>query len=948
MTSMPSHNHPFDPDDPRLTAYVLNELDQADRAEIERLLAESPQARAAVDAIRETVQAMQDAFEVDEIPTGAAVIGVAEIGVAESAAMEPRRRMTRRAILSLAGTIAAASLLVAIVASDRGRPRPQQLAFSDRSSETSGLSADFAAPQGQRGAVDGLSVDRFAATSRSDPSVGEHGRLGETPNLPEVQMMVRNNILALRDSAAKSADGNSNAPSAGSAGSNLRRSFEVNVATEGESSAPNKPASAAADLRPKDTDANVKDRAKRVNELARNSAIAGKEVEWEKVGPKLLMKSDESLAARQPAKPESRGIVRGSLARGESVNGQAQAGQTATEFDGKGAGVVIERYGKAPVVADLNELGTTQQLQSQLYVDPSVRRPPLTAYYTLPHQTGTVPEGSPQGASPDVLADGYWYFGDLTGNGLADVKEGLRQYRYIVPVAPRPAPGNTEAYEPIVENEFVSPRVAPLSTFAVDVDTASYSNMRRFLAQGQLPPPSAVRIEELINYFKYQDPSPSGDKPFSVHLEAAACPWSPEHKLVRIGLKGKEIPRTERPPSNLVFLIDVSGSMRDDNKLPLVKSGLELLVSEMTENDRIAIVTYAGNAGVALESTLGSDRAKILGIIRGLRAGGSTNGEAGLQMAYDQAVKNLISRGANRVILCTDGDFNVGVSGDDELVQIIGRHATTGVYLSVFGFGMGNLKDAKLEKLADKGNGHYGYVDGIREAQKVFVEEMTGTLYTIAKDVKVQIEFNPAKVGAYRLIGYENRLMPAQDFHNDAKDAGDIGAGHSVTALYEIIPAGMMPAKRSLKYQPGPEVKEAPPANDSNEMLTLSLRYKRPELTQPPAPGVAAAPQKSTLEEYVLAEPTDAGAKTSDDFRWASAVAALGMILRDSAHKGQADLRMVQALAASSSGAPGLAGDDSAQSAERERRNEFLSLVETIRRIRGETLAHEQNDGVKE
>lgn len=468
---------------------------------------------------------------------------------------------------------------------------------------------------------------------------------------------------------------------------------------------------------------------------------------------------------------------------------------------------------------------------------------------------------------------------------------------------------NAESYAPIVENEFLSPTAEPLSTFGIDVDTASYTNVRRFLDQGRLPPADAVRIEELINYFRYDDPQPAGGVPFSVNLEAGPCPWKPAHRLVRIGLKAKEIDRRERPPTSLVFLLDVSGSMKSENKLPLVKAAMEMLVDSMTENDRIAIVTYSGNAGLALDSTTGDRQTEIRRAIRKLQANGSTNGESGIRLAYQKAVEQFLPEGANRVILCTDGDFNVGISADDELVQVIERQARSGVFLSVFGFGMGNLKDSKLEKLADRGNGHYAYVDDYREARRVFVEEMTGTLYTVAKDVKLQIEFNPATVGAYRLIGYENRVMAAQDFDDDRKDAGDVGAGHSVTALYEIIPVDQLqqPKSQPLKYQKSPEPEQPPkPAvAHSGELLTLALRYKQPD------------GDKSVRQEFPLADNRDRTARPSSDFDWSAAVAAFGMILRNSEHRGTADFGLVHELAKRAVGS-----DESG------RRREFVAMVE--------------------
>lgn len=447
-----------------------------------------------------------------------------------------------------------------------------------------------------------------------------------------------------------------------------------------------------------------------------------------------------------------------------------------------------------------------------------------------------------------------------------------------------------EAFAAIVENDFVPVEIEP-STFSIDVDTASYSEVRRYLNQNMLPPANAVRVEELVNYFTYHDPAPQGTDPFSIHVEIASCPWNAANRLARIGLTGKPITNEKRPSSNLVFLIDVSGSMQADNKLPLLKEGLRMLVSQLSEKDRVAIVVYADTSRVALPSTSSDQKAKIIAAIDALQANGSTNGGAGIQTAYDVATAkdNFIQGGTNRVILATDGDFNVGIQDDDALVKLIEAKARTGVYLTVLGFGMGNIKDAKLEKLADKGNGHHAYIDSLQEAHKVLVEELGSTLVTIAKDVKLQVEFNPAKVSAYRLIGYENRLLQTQDFRDDQKDAGEIGAGHHVTALYELAPRGKdakPPAEPKLKFQKNVLV----PSEDS---LVVSLRYKEPE-----------GDKVHEFEHEVV----DKGLNyqgASDDFKLSSAVAAFGMLLRDSKYKGTLTypgvVEMIEPLAAKDS-----------------------------------------------
>ena len=451
-------------------------------------------------------------------------------------------------------------------------------------------------------------------------------------------------------------------------------------------------------------------------------------------------------------------------------------------------------------------------------------------------------------------------------------------------------PFNTEEYDAINENIFLEATNNPLSTFSIDVDAASYSNMRRFLNNGQMPPKDAVRIEEMVNYFDYEYEQPNNEHPFSITTEISAAPWNEQHKLVHIGLQGKTIPTDNLPPSNLVFLLDVSGSMNSVNKLPLLKSGFKLLVQQLRPQDRVAIVVYAGAAGLVLPSTSGKDKNKIIEALDRLEAGGSTAGGAGINLAYKIAKENFKEDGNNRIILATDGDFNIGESSNAAMERLIEQKREEGVFLTVLGFGMGNYKDSKMEGIADKGNGNYAYIDNILEAKKVLVNEFGGTLFTIAKDVKLQIEFNPTKVQAYRLIGYENRALRNEDFNNDKKDAGELGSGHTVTALYEIIPVGVKsefsPVDK-LKYQ---TTKVAPTAFNLNELMTIKFRYKDPNGS------------KSKLIEHPLLDSHTTLANTSDNFRWSAAVASFGMILRGSEFKGDATLDEVLQLARSSKG----------------------------------------------
>lgn len=469
---------------------------------------------------------------------------------------------------------------------------------------------------------------------------------------------------------------------------------------------------------------------------------------------------------------------------------------------------------------------------------------------------------------------------------------------------------NGERYAKIDENPFLETLRAPLSTFSIDVDTAAYSNVRRFLNQGSLPPKDAVRIEELINYFEYDYPQPSGDLPFSVNTEVAVAPWNTQHKIVQIGLQGKKVSLDNVPPSNLVFLVDVSGSMNSPDKMPLLKQGLKTLVNQLSSKDRVAMVVYAGASGLALPSTSASNKGEILSAIENLEAGGSTNGGQGIRLAYHVAQENFIANGNNRVILATDGDFNVGLTGDNELVSLIEQKRQSNVFLSVLGFGSGNLNDSMMEKLADKGNGNYAYIDSADEARKALGQQVAGTLYTIAKDVKIQVEFNPAKVAGYRLLGYENRLLADKDFNDDRKDAGEIGAGHTVTALYEIIPAGQKvenPGVDELRYS-----RVEPSDTKFNaELLTVKLRYKEPDGNESKLLTTGLLDRNSSFEN------------ASVNLRFASAVAGFGMILRNSNYKGEANLNNIWQIANASR------GNDL-----KNYRSEFLDLIEKARRMK--------------
>ena len=502
------------------------------------------------------------------------------------------------------------------------------------------------------------------------------------------------------------------------------------------------------------------------------------------------------------------------------------------------------------------------------------------------------------------ISSGY-YIGDRSVN---------KEYSRYAPPSPAPQHSyydnmNSEDYENVAENRFMSAANDPLSTFSIDVDAASYSNMRRYVNKGQLPPADAIRTEELVNYFSYAYGKPTGNDPVKITTEVGECPWNPTHRLVRIGVKAREMAGDDMPASNLVFLVDVSGSMYGATRLDLVKSSLKLLVNNLRDKDRVAIVVYSGAAGEVLPSTSGSDKQKIREALDNLTAGGSTAGGAGIQLAYKIAKKNFIKNGNNRIILCTDGDFNVGASSNSDLETLIeNERKNSGVFLTVLGYGMGNYKDSKMQTLAQKGNGNHAYIDNLQEANKVLVNEFGATLYTVAKDVKLQVEFNPAKVQSYRLVGYETRLLNKEDFNDDTKDAGEMGAGHTVTAFYEVVPVGVegnYPGKvDDLKYQKK-EVSVVTTYTQSPELLTVKLRYKQPD------------GDKSKLMDIPLVD--KGGDNVSEDFRFASAVAMYGQLLRSSDFKGTATYDKVVTLAKK-----GLSNDPQGY------RREFVRLAETV------------------
>ncbi|KOY85344.1 hypothetical protein AD998_03500 [bacterium 336/3] len=468
----------------------------------------------------------------------------------------------------------------------------------------------------------------------------------------------------------------------------------------------------------------------------------------------------------------------------------------------------------------------------------------------------------------------------------------------------------TDEYNKIEDNPFKSAQKEPLSTFSIDVDNASYSQVRYNIERGQLPQKDVVRIEEMINYFDYDYEEPTGEHPFTINTELASCPWNPQNKLVHIGLQGKNLDYRNLKPSNLVFLIDISGSMNDENKLPLVKKSMSILLNELSDKDKVSIVVYAGSEGLALPATKASEKEKIMEALDNLQAGGSTAGGAGITLAYKVAEENLIKGGNNRIILCSDGDFNVGVSSTAELVRMVEEKRKLDIYLTICGFGMGNYKDGRLEDVAKNANGNYFYIDNLQEAQKVFAKEMRANMFTIAKDVKIQVEFNPKWVQAYRLIGYENRIMANEDFNDDKKDAGELGAGHTVTALYEIVPVGVKSEYVSktddLKYQQN----QLSNQSQSNELMTVKFRYK------------PLKKEESVLITQVIGKNSQDWESTSDNFRFSASVASFGMLLRESPYKGKSNYEQVLSMARGSKGK-----DNNGY------RSDFIQMVESAKML---------------
>lgn len=944
---------PMTPDDPRLTAYVLGELSPAESAEVEQALARSPELRRAADELRETTAELFAALQQEPVP--AAELNLPQpqrspavstpVAAPVAAIVHPSARRSPREALLLVNALTLLILLGVVVAFQtdsppQGAPAPLALHEESRLQST---------------AADGLLrlAERPAdVRNQWQETVDRYNLLMEQNRLGEAQALARDSLEAApRDPVARQMYRQSHfgAWSRGTQPDSQQLPEALQDADSGAirpspvaESAPAKGGSPV----PAEQRFERDDRSISVPQLPALTELEKlRQVPEASGSGRGEERLERPLILLAEPLPTTANKSRQQL----SHPGSAPVPTTPLEAAGRmaGAGGALPRDGEAAV-------GQREQSPA-----PILNKSPYVAGNAVLRRKYLADETASDGAafgrnrhlselrtraerelSPESAPTDNYY----AGHRFQFVEEWSWRDQDTVLPFPAYAPSGTESYAPIVENDFILPRgEAALSTFALDVDTASYSNVRRFLTHNQLPPPDAVRLEELVNYFRYDLPQPEGEEPFSVTLEAASCPWNPVHRLVRIGLQGREIDLTQRPRTRLVFLLDVSGSMAPANRLPLVKESMKLLVKQLGENDRIAIVTYAGEAELKLDSTPGDQRETILAAIESLRAGGSTNGAGGIQLAYQVAARHFDKEASNRIILCTDGDFNVGVSSDDELVRMIEEKRKSGVFLSIFGFGYGNLKDSKLEGLANKGNGHYAYIDDLDEARKVFIEELTGMLYTIAKDVKLQVEFNPARVASYRLLGYENRLLQAEDFNNDQVDAGEMGAGHSVTALYEVIPTGAVAAVEArveptvdpLRYQsanepgttsgsrasdPASSTESPPsPASGSNadrppldpppstDLLTVKLRYKQPD------------GETSVKREFPLPDEPRASSK---DLQFAAAVTGFGLLLRNSQHASGCNWDLVIELA------EGGKGDDPTG-----RRGEFVDLARHARRL---------------
>jgi Ca-activated chloride channel homolog len=864
----------FDPDDPRLTAYALGELDPSEHAAIETMMDECAECRQAVEEIRKTVallsQQLKEEKETHFQPVGLNHQVVSEnFGSGRAAILEqyplthPKRRIPRFAL----GTLAALLLIALTISFRLSVPNAQKpvphYANPNTDLVLSGPSAPALPNQG-RTLTELRTRDFGSGISAPKQPVGGGGAAAEPEGL-----MVADNRASRGMSGGAMGGGMTGEAQLGGQRVAVKAKKGANFLF---------------------TDGSVHFRKESRDESAYSNNLpmpggspAGNVDQAERTLDDLSRSQVPRLASASAAKPSSAHVT--SLADEESRS---------------------RRLSSASAAEPSSALRSSKDGSVDAALDSLAEKSPVRlgeGERELALEVSKVP-------APAVTADKQAQASPAAPAEQGQAPAATFQVEPPAPPVQREAQVDAEAYAAIVDNPFQQVSLDRQSTFSIDVDTASYSNVRRFLVQNSLPPKDAVRIEEMLNYFPYHDapPSSASEDPFAVHVEVAGCPWNAQHRLARIGIAAKPIDQSNRPASNLVFLVDVSGSMNADNKLPLVQWGLQRLVEQLGENDRVALVVYAGAAGLVLPSTSCQNKAEILSAIEQLQSGGSTNGGAGIQLAYDIAVKNFIKNGTNRVIMATDGEFNVGLIPRPELIRLIEAKAKSGVFLSVLGFGMGNIKDATLEQIADKGNGHYAYIDAPREAYKVLVQEMGSTLVNVAKDVKIQVEFNAAKVAQFRLIGYENRIMAHKDFNDDTKDAGEIGAGHHVTALYELVPPNPAAGVTVLAAQARKNAVADP--SYKSESLILRLRYKKPNQ------------DASRLIEQKVVDTNVDYSHASNDLKFATAVAGFGMMLRGSNYKGSLTYAGVMELAQ-----PTLADDPSGY------RREFRDLVNKVRTL---------------
>ena len=873
----------FDPTDPRLTAYALGEFDGDDRAAFEAEIAGSPESQTYVEDVREMARLLAESL--DDEPAHDVKLTAGQ-RLAIEAQLTPKSAGAPGWVKPV-GFLAMAAGLTFVTFTVMLRQRPEDraplgwtLALNDAvmapaAAPDASAPAPAARHWGEAKSELAARGDSLARLNRLESKFA-HVEAGQQAEDRTEGLGLERKVSRL-DAAASLQD------------AKLTEGFSQAAAAEPESRGRQKQAMSA---RKTGQDGSLHARGEQrgsgsvaLNELADQPQAAPKASQAIQLGAQLVPIAPFESAPGAVSRPQfgldfryQSGSAMGGMAGGRPgqlgrQEPQLAQNQPASQSTALGGRVRQEAAGAKRGVAGLPAVQATP---APAAAEAEVLAKPATSYGVVP------PAAEPLAA-------------------VVPQEPAAKDMNELVPEFGR------DQFDRHPDNRFERVAEQPLSTFSIDVDTAGYSNLRRYLNQGVLPPPESVRVEEMLNYFPYLDPAPTDGRPVGVNVEIGRCPWSPDHRLARVALTSTPIAKENRPPSNLVFLVDVSGSMDSPDKLPLVQASLVRLVEELGENDRISVAVYAGASGLVLPSTSCGRKAEILSALDNLKAGGSTNGGAGIQLAYDQAVKYFIKGGTNRVILATDGDFNVGTTNRDDLVRLIEAKRQSGVFLSVLGVGQGNLKNGQLEELADKGNGQYAYIDTIQEGEKVLVREMGATLVTVAKDVKIQVEFNPARVAAYRLIGYENRLLAARDFADDAKDAGEVGAGHHVTALYELVPPGKdealakaAPPAPELRFQKTP----APQAVASPETLEVRVRYKLPE------------ENTSKLFERGVVDLGRDFAATSSDFKFASSVAGFGMLLRQSPYRGSLTYAGVLELAG-----PSLADDPFGY------RKEFTGLV---------------------